>query len=596
MAGRRIVIPNYMPALDLNGGPVAGARLTFFENGTTTLKSIYTEADLATPHTNPVVADAAGVFPSIFADDGEAFSVAITDADGVPIAGLRNFDNIRPSIIYGSAAAESAADTVFTPLGAGAQQRTVQGKLGDVVSVLDFIPVSKHAGIRAGTNTDNLTSYFQAAVAAAASTAGLVALALGQVYVPVGRYHITKVGIQGAVLIGESREGSVLRAFNAGSASDFMLDGMLQRDGSTFTTVGTGWAENLSIEGTIPGNVSSGRSGLRTYGGGNTPSNLDIRNCAIGIACGLPIWQRVSNVFAQGCNVGFYTFHNSAGENGTSTTFQNCWALDSGTYGFHVTQLYYSQFIGCVSQEAGTHNFFVQGDGNGNSACYSLMFIGCATEGAGTPFYFKKIRQLSVDNPRIIQPDATVDFLTFDDCTGSIRDFTSAASPGGGKYHLNILNHTGGTGAISLLGDGFITTPASEVTSVSEFGPTVNGVRRVAVGGVLIGGYVSSPSALASNVDNLGVPVGAAVARLTPASGGTTITGIASGAAGGVDGQRLLIHNVSLTDNLTLVTGSASSASGNRLDLSGGTNIVIDERGSVELWYDAAIQRWHNVA
>lgn len=100
MAGKRIVVPNYMPALDLNGGPVAGAKLFFYENETTTLKAIYTSAALSVAHANPVIANAAGVFPSIFADEAEEFSVAITDADGNPISGLRNRDNITPSLAF----------------------------------------------------------------------------------------------------------------------------------------------------------------------------------------------------------------------------------------------------------------------------------------------------------------------------------------------------------------------------------------------------------------------------------------------------------------------------------------------------------------
>lgn len=95
MAAGRIIIPNYMPALDLNGGPIAGAKIYFWQNGTTTLQSTFTDETLTVPHTNPVVADAAGVFPSIFADLTAAYTVAIRDADDVPIGGLRDVDNVQ---------------------------------------------------------------------------------------------------------------------------------------------------------------------------------------------------------------------------------------------------------------------------------------------------------------------------------------------------------------------------------------------------------------------------------------------------------------------------------------------------------------------
>ena len=163
MAGKRIVVPNYMPALDLNGGPVAGAKLYFYDNETTTLKAIYTSAALNVALPNPVIANAAGVFPSIFADEAEEFSVAITDADDNPITGLRNRDNITPSLAFldGVEAPVSEAmasvlleDTLaaarttlgtdlatnvnFTASGTGATSRTVQDKGRDWVSVKDY--------------------------------------------------------------------------------------------------------------------------------------------------------------------------------------------------------------------------------------------------------------------------------------------------------------------------------------------------------------------------------------------------------------------------------------------------------------------------
>jgi hypothetical protein len=130
MAAGRIIIPNCMPALDINGNPVAGAKLTFYVNETTTLLPVYTTAALNVAHPNPLSADAAGVFPSIFADTAVAYSVAITDADGLPIIDLRNRDNIKASLYYGDvvaydpdlaaiAALTSAADKMPYATGAG---------------------------------------------------------------------------------------------------------------------------------------------------------------------------------------------------------------------------------------------------------------------------------------------------------------------------------------------------------------------------------------------------------------------------------------------------------------------------------------------
>jgi hypothetical protein len=68
----------------------------------------------------------------------------------------------------------------FIQAGTGALQRTVESKLQDVVSVLDFIPESEHADIKAGTSTYDATAAIQAAFTKR-----------GAIYLPPGTYKIT---------------------------------------------------------------------------------------------------------------------------------------------------------------------------------------------------------------------------------------------------------------------------------------------------------------------------------------------------------------------------------------------------------------------
>ncbi len=177
MAAGRIIIPNCMPALDINGNPVAGAKLTFYVNETTTLLPVYTTAALDVAHPNPVSADAAGAFPSIFADTAVLYSVAITDADDAPITGLRNRDDVQASVsIFETAAAAvssfmqplllSASNSAFLAAlgqiastavnflqaGIGAVTRTAQDKMRDVVSAKDF-------GVVGDGTTNNATAF-----------------------------------------------------------------------------------------------------------------------------------------------------------------------------------------------------------------------------------------------------------------------------------------------------------------------------------------------------------------------------------------------------------------------------------------------------
>ena len=100
-----------MPAEDENGARYDGAKLYFYDYDgapTTTLKAIYTTSALSVQHANPVVCDSVGVWPPIWADTAEEFTVVGTESDGQP---LFAYDAVSPSIdatLASVALAESA--------------------------------------------------------------------------------------------------------------------------------------------------------------------------------------------------------------------------------------------------------------------------------------------------------------------------------------------------------------------------------------------------------------------------------------------------------------------------------------------------------
>lgn len=57
--------PHYQ-ALDANGDPLSGAKLYFYQVGTTTSITTYQDVELTSPHADPVVADASGRFAPIY--------------------------------------------------------------------------------------------------------------------------------------------------------------------------------------------------------------------------------------------------------------------------------------------------------------------------------------------------------------------------------------------------------------------------------------------------------------------------------------------------------------------------------------------------
>jgi hypothetical protein len=72
-------------ALDNNGDVIPGAKLNFYEAGTTTPQDTYTDLDRTNASTNPVVANSDGYFALIYLDPTLSYKVVFTDADDVEI-------------------------------------------------------------------------------------------------------------------------------------------------------------------------------------------------------------------------------------------------------------------------------------------------------------------------------------------------------------------------------------------------------------------------------------------------------------------------------------------------------------------------------
>lgn len=77
-----VLFSPYLQAVDANGAPLSGAKLFFYRTGTTTEITTYQDSAETTPHTNPVVADASGVFAPIYIAYASNFKTVLkTSAD-----------------------------------------------------------------------------------------------------------------------------------------------------------------------------------------------------------------------------------------------------------------------------------------------------------------------------------------------------------------------------------------------------------------------------------------------------------------------------------------------------------------------------------
>lgn len=161
---------------DNNGDPLTGGKLYTYAAGTTTPLAAYTTSAGNVAHANPIILDAAGRTPSggeIWLTDAVDYKFVLATSTDVV---LGTFDNVagNASGIFAALAASSGSSLIgFLQAGAGAQLRTVQSKLRDVVSVKDFGAV--------GDGVADDTAAIQAAIDGH----------IGKIYFPTGTYKIS---------------------------------------------------------------------------------------------------------------------------------------------------------------------------------------------------------------------------------------------------------------------------------------------------------------------------------------------------------------------------------------------------------------------
>lgn len=105
---------------DNNGDPLTGGKIYTYAAGTTTPQATYTSATGTTPHSNPIILDAAGRVPSgeIWLTDGAQYKFVIKTSTDVQIGSYDNIIGINSNFVNYTNSQEiqtaTAGQTVFT--------------------------------------------------------------------------------------------------------------------------------------------------------------------------------------------------------------------------------------------------------------------------------------------------------------------------------------------------------------------------------------------------------------------------------------------------------------------------------------------------
>lgn len=154
------------------GIPLVGGKVYTYAAGTTTPLATYTTAAASTPNTNPVILDSRGEASIFFS--AANYKIVVKDSLDSTIW---TQDNLVGDVLGSLALSTGSSLVGHLPSGAGAVATTVQSKLRESVSVLDFGPNTT-------PGTTDMTAIFALALTAASGKALLI---------PPGTYKITSV-------------------------------------------------------------------------------------------------------------------------------------------------------------------------------------------------------------------------------------------------------------------------------------------------------------------------------------------------------------------------------------------------------------------
>ena len=275
---------------------------------------------------------------------------------------------------------QSASTLSFAQAGTDAVTRTLESKLRDAVSVLDFIPQAEHAAIRSGVSTYDCTTAIQAALNAATAV-GLT------IYMPPGTYKTTSTllwPIDWPVrLVGAGIEATHINYTGSSSAI-----GMSDPGASTKYVKSS--IESLRLS----GNGTSSANGINI----RQAYSVALRNIrVIAFEVGVRIEQTWSVlldfVHLDGNSQNGLELHNEA----NNITCSCCEFLNNGN-GIYTAGSRAVLFSGCTLEANAQYGAYVTTNSSDGQS-ENTVFHGCYIEGNGTND-IRVIRDSGATNPQ----------------------------------------------------------------------------------------------------------------------------------------------------------------------------------------------------
>jgi len=351
-----------------------------------------------------------------------------------------NLRQVLESIGSNLAGREGAGHVGFSRKEPGAYLRTVESKSADIVSAFDFLPEEMCRKIRTNqtdaSDADIITACLQAALNRLGSQPQQgVSVSL---YLPDGTYWVHTLGVQGCMIVGQSRLGTILKCASGGTTA--MLDARVNRDGQKRNTVGSCEIRNLSLDAN-----GFARSACALYGGSCILKNAEIYGSrGDGLIVEYVLKTTIENVtvrdnMGNGIIVGVdQPLHR--GDVNTSIKMVNIWAKQNRGWGLMGSNINYCAFDNVTTQENGAGGIFLDGAAGGLNAVSNVLFNNCASEKDAGPAYMLKALRNVVLHSVFLLSLGDRDAIVMENCLGELRAITDQYVRKNNSVSLRVVN------------------------------------------------------------------------------------------------------------------------------------------------------------